>query len=156
MSWKNFDRLAQPMISKEIEVKGPGKLTHGSAVTSSFEKLIPHLMETLAGGSTKAPPAEAVAFAKRQTMAVRRLGAGDKVRTRPWFTVAMTQSNNNLDTLLAKTIEHLHKNINAQSLAETQAVFNELSRTPEGAATVRRHANPDSLSQAIKLSKERK
>jgi hypothetical protein len=155
MAWPNFAHLTKPLVVQDIKIQGPGKLVLASAVSGTTEKLTPHRMETQAGGPAEPPNADAVAFAKRQTLAVRPIRSDDKVRTRPWFNVAMTQSKENLDTFVQMAVDQLRKGINAQSLAEAQAVFNELSKTPEGAAAVRRQVNPQSLAQAIKLSKGR-
>ncbi len=154
MSWNNFNHLTRPLVLEEAKVKGPGKHVRGAAIGT--DKLTPHRLESQAGASSAAPHTEILAFVKRQAVAVRPFRAEENVRTRPWFNVAMTQSHEDLNTFLAKTVEQLRRGINAQSLAEAQAVFNEFSRTPQGAAAVRRHVNPETLSEAIKLSKGRK
>ena len=156
MAWENFAHLTKPLVLQDIKtIQGPGKLVRATAVSGTTEKLTPHRMETEAGGPAEPPIAEAVAFSKRQGQTVRRIAADDKVRTRPWFNVAMTQSKENLDTFVQMAVDQLRRGINAQSLMEAQAVFNELSKTPQGAEAVRKRVNAQSLAQAIQLSKGR-
>lgn len=150
MSWLNYANLDKPVEIPEAEVSGPGEHRR-NIQPANAHKSIPLGLETRSGGATTPPPAEAVEFAKRQR--VRRSTVNPDVRTRAWLNNAMSTSNNDYDAFVTKVIAYLRRAINEQSLSEAQAVLNELSRTPEGAAAVQKQLTHENLALAIKISK---
>jgi hypothetical protein len=159
MSWENLKVLTRvlPVLNVAgVKVNGPGKLTTGPAPATGTLRINPHQLETKAGGPAQPPSAEAAAFAKKQQLAVRSFTVDDTVRTRRWFNDAMTQSKNNLDAFVTATVQQLNKGVSEQSLAEAQAVINELGRTAQGADAVRKQVTAAAVARTINISKGRK
>ena len=150
MSWSNYASLIKPLEIPEVQVTGSGAHTR---IAPAAPKTIPHRAETKAGGADVAPPAEATAFVKAQTQRVRVVSVDPAIRTRPWFNNAMTTSNNDYSAFVGKLAAQLQRGVNEQSLTEAQAVLNEISRTPEGAAAVQKQFTSDVIAQLIKTSK---
>lgn len=153
MSWENLAHLTRPLEMTDSQVKGTGKNVARVVTPGAVERLRPIHVETASGGPTTAATPEINAFTTRQAAMIRRVQVDPNLRTRPWVVDAMTNSKENLDTFLEKLIAQIRKGVNEQSLTEAHAVLNEISKTPDGAAAVRRHVTPDNLRLAISMSK---
>ena len=155
MAWANLAHLTKPIELKAIDITGPGKTVLGTVTPAQTPKIAPNGLTTESGASPTPAPPEAVAFANKQAAAVRFYTIDPKVRMLPWLNDAMNQSKNNLDTFIQTTVTQLKKGINAQTLTTAQVVLNELSRTPEGSAAVRRQMTAPAIAQIILASKGR-
>lgn len=155
MPWANLALLTKPIELKAIDITGPGKTVLGTVNPAQTPKIASNGLTTASGAAPTPAPAEAVAFANRQAAAVRFYTVDPKVRMLGWVNDAMTQSKENLDTFIQTTMTQLSKGINEQTLTVTQVVLNELSRTPEGAAAVRRQLTAPAIAKIILASKGR-
>jgi hypothetical protein len=88
--------------------------------------------------------------------AVRHLSADPTVRTRPWLLDAIKNANGNLESIVAATGKYLAKGVNEQTLLDAQAVLNEISRTAEGSAIVRKMLTKDDVTRIANLSRGRR
>jgi hypothetical protein len=155
MPWANLALLTKPIELKAIDITGPGKTVLGAVKPTETPKIAPNGLTTASGAAPTPAPAEAVAFANKQAAAVRHYTVDPNVRMLGWVNDAMTQSKENLDTFVQTTMTQLSKGINEQTLTTTQVVLNELSRTPEGAAAVRRQVTAPAIAKIIVASRGR-
>jgi hypothetical protein len=155
MPWANLAQLTKPIELKSIDITGPGKTVLGTVTPDQTARIAPNGLTTASGAAPTPAPKEAVAFAAQQAKAARFYTVDPKVRMLPWFNDAMTQSKENLDTFIQTTMAQMNKGINEQSLTIAQVVLNELSRTPEGSAAVRRQLTAPAIAKVILASKGR-
>jgi hypothetical protein len=153
MSWSSYARFMGPIEVPEVKVDGPGRHISSVPPGGASSRRVPYPAETRSGGRTGAPPAGAVAFATAQARQVRRAAVDPSLPTQPWLGEAIASAKGDYEAFLGTVMSRLSDGIGEQRLTETRAVLNELCRTPEGAAAVRKRVTVAVVQQAIKTSK---
>jgi hypothetical protein len=151
MAWTNFTHLTKH-DTDGITISGTGK---GQQSTAGRDFLKPLAAESKAGGPASKPSAEVTKFLETQQRSVRRHAFNPDLRMRPWLNQAAKGTDGKIDDFVAKVVEQLARGVNEQSIVEAQDVLNEVSRTPEGTAAIRKQATKANVLRLITTSKGR-
>jgi hypothetical protein len=135
--WERFAALGQAALGAgEIGVRGPGKRVHTTSGDAAAMRYLPHGLETKAGGGGR-HPAEVADFAKRQAAQVRHQDFAPKT----WLPDCVKDSivlGDGPEELLKKLIDRVLKYPSEARIMELQGIANELGRSHEGSALVRK------------------
>lgn len=100
-------------------------------------------------GDRREEPRELQDFLAARRNAVRRPPEGGTSPT--WLDQAIRASSGNVDGLLRAALEHVRRDFNEENLIGLQLLLNDLGRTPQGTAAIRRSISEDDLLQLFEL-----
>jgi hypothetical protein len=153
MAWSNFSHLTT-FDTERITGRGSGRTAESTPPAG--HRLKPLDVESASGGPAQKPPEHVARFMEARAKSVRHLKVDPNVRTRPWFVEATKDTSQKLESVVAATGKYLAKGANEQNLSDAQAVLNEISRTAEGSALVRKLVTKDNIARIANLSRGRR
>ncbi|TCK75045.1 hypothetical protein [Acidipila rosea] len=148
MPWSNFAHLTAPPKGDEIGIKGAGSIHRSVPFAAAGEQLLPLKAELAAGHSAKTPPAAMTAFTRTQAARVRHYQVDPNFWLPAWVREHI-DAKGKPDELIQKVIDRVKASPSARSLQEAQAVLNELGRSAEGTAAVRKALTKDVLRRVV-------